>query len=143
MRHFVFRWIITTVAVMVTPVFVSGIRYDTIPSLIGAALLLGILNAFVRPVLLILNAPLILLTLGFFILIINALMLRVVPSMVIGFHVENFRSAFWGSLLISLISWILSAFFKGSDGRVHVLTHHAQIKRVEGRVIDPMENNRK
>jgi putative membrane protein len=143
MRHFVFRWIITTVAVMVTPVFVSGIRYDTIPSLIGAALLLGILNAFVRPVLLILSAPLILLTLGFFILIINALMLRVVPSMVIGFHVENFRSAFWGSLLISLISWILSAFFKGSDGRVHVLTHHAQIKRVEGRVIDPMENNRK
>jgi len=143
MRHFVFRWIITTVAVMVTPVFVSGIRYDTIPSLIGAALLLGILNAFVRPVLLILSAPLILLTLGFFILIINALMLRVVPSMVIGFHVENFRSAFWGSLLISLISWILSAFFKGSDGRVHVLTHHAQIKRVEGRVIDPTENNRK
>jgi putative membrane protein len=143
MRHFVFRWIITTVAVMVTPVFVSGIRYDTIPSLIGAALLLGILNAFVRPVLLILSAPLILLTLGFFILIINALMLRVVPSMVIGFHVENFRSAFWGSLLISLISWILSAFFKGSDGRVHVLTHHAQIKRVEGRVIDPMENNPK
>ncbi|MDP9003542.1 MAG: phage holin family protein [Verrucomicrobiota bacterium] len=143
MRHFVFRWIITTVAVMVTPVFVSGIRYDTIPSLIGAALLLGILNAFVRPVLLILSAPLILLTLGFFILIINALMLRVVPSMVIGFHVENFRSAFWGSLLISLISWILSAFFKGSDGRVHVLTHHAQIKRVEGRVIDPMEKNRK
>jgi len=143
MRHFVFRWIITTVAVMVTPVFVSGIRYDTIPSLIGAALLLGILNAVVRPVLLILSAPLILLTLGFFILIINALMLRVVPSMVIGFHVENFRSAFWGSLLISLISWILSAFFKGSDGRVHVLTHHAQIKRVEGRVIDPTENNRK
>jgi putative membrane protein len=143
MRHFVFRWIITTVAVMVTPVFVSGIRYDTIPSLIGAALLLGILNAFVRPVLLILSAPLILLTLGFFILIINALMLRVVPSMVIGFHVENFRSAFWGSLLISLISWILSAFFKGSDGRVHVLTHHAQIKRVEGRVIDPMENKPK
>jgi putative membrane protein len=143
MRHFVFRWIITTVAVMVTPVFVSGIRYDTIASLIGAALLLGILNAFVRPVLLILSAPLILLTLGFFILIINALMLRVVPSMVIGFHVENFRSAFWGSLLISLISWILSAFFKGSDGRVHVLTHHAQIKRVEGRVIDPMENNPK
>ncbi|MEY2561927.1 MAG: putative rane protein [Verrucomicrobiota bacterium] len=143
MRHFVFRWIITTVAVMVTPVFVSGIRYDTTASLIGAALLLGILNAFVRPVLLILSAPLILLTLGFFILIINALMLKVVPSMVIGFHVENFRSAFWGSLLISLISWILSAFFKGSDGRVHVLTHHAQIKRVEGRVIDPMENKPK
>jgi putative membrane protein len=143
MRHFVFRWIITTVAVMVVPVFISGIRYDTWPSLIGAALLLGILNAFVRPVLLILSAPLILLTLGFFILIINALMLRLVPSIVIGFHVDSFGSAFWGALLISIISWILSAFFRGSDGRVHVLTHHARIKRVEGRVIDPLEDRRK
>jgi putative membrane protein len=142
MRHFVFRWIITTVAVMIVPVFISGIRYDTWPSLIGAALLLGILNAFVRPVLLILSAPLILLTLGFFILIINALMLRLVPSMVIGFHVDSFGSAFWGALLISIISWILSAFFRGSDGRVHVLTHHTQIKRVEGRVIDPREDGR-
>ena len=143
MRHFVFRWMITTVAVMVAPAFVSGIRYDTLGALIGAALLLGILNAFVRPVLLILSAPLILVTLGFFILVINALMLRFVPSVVMGFHVESFGSAFWGALLISIISWILSAFFRGSDGRVHVLTHHTQIKRVEGRVIDPMEDNRK
>jgi putative membrane protein len=143
MRHFVFRWMITTVAVMVAPAFVSGIRYDTTGALIGAALLLGILNAFVRPVLLILSAPLILVTLGFFILVINAFMLRFVPSVVIGFHVESFGSAFWGALLISIISWILSAFFRGSDGRVHVLTHHTQIKRVEGRVIDPMEDNRK
>jgi putative membrane protein len=143
MRHFVFRWMITTVAVMVAPAFVSGIRYDTMGALIGAALLLGILNAFVRPVLLILSAPLILVTLGLFILVINALMLRLVPSMVIGFHVDSFGSAFWGALLISVISWILSAFFRGSDGRVHVLTHHTQIKRVEGRVIDPMEDRRK
>lgn len=143
MRHFVFRWLITTVAVMIAPAFINGIRWDTAGALIGAALLLGILNAFVRPVLLILSAPLILVTLGFFILVINALMLRFVPSVVIGFHVESFGSAFWGALLISIISWILSAFFRGSDGRVHVLTHHTQIKRVEGRVIDPMENNRK
>jgi len=143
MRHFVFRWMITTVAVMVAPAFVSGIRYDTVGALIGAALLLGILNAFVRPVLLILSAPLILVTLGFFILIINALMLRLVPSLVIGFHVDSFGSAFWGALLISVISWILSVFFRGNDGRVHVLTHHNQIKRVEGRAIDPMEDRRK
>lgn len=143
MRHFVFRWMITTVAVMVAPVFISGIRYDTVGALIGAALLLGILNAFVRPVLLILSAPLILVTLGFFILVINALMLRLVPGMVIGFHVDSFGSAFWGALLISIISWILSAFFRGSDGRVHVLTHHTQIKRVEGRVIEPTEDRRK
>jgi putative membrane protein len=136
MRHFVFRWMITTVAVMITPVFISGVRYDTAGALFGAALLLGILNAFVRPVLLILSAPLILVTLGLFILVINALMLFWVPGLVPGFHVDGFGSAFWGAILISLISWILIAFFRGSDGRVHVLTHHAQIRRVEGRVIE-------
>ena len=60
MRHFVFRWLATTVAVMVAASIIHGIRYDSAGSLIGAALLLGILNAFVRPVLLILSAPLIL-----------------------------------------------------------------------------------
>lgn len=136
MRHFVFRWIATTVAVMVAASIIHGIRYDTITSLIGAALLLGILNAFVRPILLILSAPLILLTLGFFILIINALMLRFVPGIVSGFQVDSFGSAFWGAIVVSIVSWILSAFFRGSDGRVHVLTHHTQIKQVQGRVVD-------
>jgi|SRR5450432_303549 putative membrane protein len=142
MRHFVLRWMITTVAVMVTPVFIRGIRYETVGALLGAALLLGILNAFVRPVLLILSAPLILVTLGFFILIINALMLYWVPSMVIGFHVDGFGSAFWGAILIGIVSWILSAFFRGSDGRMHILTHHIQVQRVEGRVIKPTEDGR-
>ena len=139
MRHFVFRWATTTVAVMVASSILHGIRYDTVPALIGAALLLGILNAFVRPVLLLLSAPLILLTLGFFILIVNGLMLLLVPSIVIGFHVDSFGSAFWGAIIISMVSWLLSAFFRGSDGRVHVLTHHTQIRRVRGRVIEPGE----
>jgi putative membrane protein len=137
MRHFVIRWLVTTVAVMAASSIIHGIRYDNMASLIGAALLLGILNAFLRPVVLILSVPLILLTLGLFILVVNALMLYLVPEIVTGFHVESFGSAFWGAIIISVVSWILSAFFKGSDGRVHVLTHHAQIKRVEGRVIEP------
>ena len=136
MKHFVFRWIITTVAVMVAASFLNGIHYDSTGSLIGAALLLGILNAFVRPVLLILTAPLILVTLGFFILVVNGLMLLWVPSLVHGFHVDGFGSAFWGAILIGLISWLLSAFFRGSDGHVHVLTHHTQMRRVQGRVIE-------
>lgn len=139
MRHFVFRWAFTTIAVMVASSLLHGIRYDSVASLIAAALLLGIFNAFIRPVLLILSAPLILLTLGFFILVVNGLLLLLVPSVVSGFHVDSFGSAFWGAIIIGLISWLLSAFFRGSDGRVHVLTHHARIKRVEGRVIDPTE----
>jgi putative membrane protein len=136
MRHFVFRWAITTVAVMVASSMIGGIRYDSAAALIGASLLLGILNAFVRPILLILSAPLILLTLGFFILVVNGLMLLIVPHVIWGFYVDSFWSAFWGAIVISVVSWILSAFFRGSDGRVHVLTHHTQIKRVPGRVIE-------
>jgi len=139
MRHFVFRWAVTTVAVMVASSIIHGIRYDTVASLIGAALLLGILNAFLRPILLILSAPLILLTLGLFILVVNGLLLLIVPNIVIGFHVDTFASAFWGAIVISIISWMLSAFFRGSDGHVHVLTHHAQIRRVRGRVIERHE----
>lgn len=135
MRHFIFRWAITTVAVMIAASIIHGIRYDSAGSLIGAALLLGILNAFLRPVLLLLTAPLIILTLGIFIFVVNALMLLLVNHFVRGFHVESFGSAFWGAILISIVSWILSSFFRGSDGRVHPLTHHPKIRRVEGRVV--------
>ena len=128
---------------MVASGFIPGIRYDSFGALIGAALLLGIFNAFLRPILLILSAPLILLTLGLFILVVNGLMLLWVPTFVPGFHVDRFSSAFWGAILIGIISWVLSAFFRGSDGRVHVLTHHAQIKQVQGRVVDPNEGKLK
>lgn len=137
MRHFLVRWLVTTIAVMVASSVIHGIRYDNAQSLIGAALLLGILNAFLRPILLILSVPLILLTLGFFILVINGLMLLFVPGIVNGFHVDTFGSAFWGAIVISIVSWILSGFFRGSDGRVHVLTHHSRIKTGSGRVIEP------
>ncbi len=123
MRHFVFRWIVTTVAVFVAAPVV-GINYGgRIDCLLGASLLLGIVNAFIRPVLLLL-------------LIINALMLKFVGEIVQCFEVPGFWRAFFGAIIISIVSWLLSAFFRGSDGRVHVLTHHSQIKRVRGRVIE-------
>jgi putative membrane protein len=135
-KRFIFRWAATTIAVMVASSVIRGIHYDTVAALIGASLLLGILNAFVRPFLLILSAPVILLTLGFFILVLNGLLLLLVPSVVVGFYVDSFWSAFWGAIVISIVSWLLSAFFRGSDGRVHVLTHHTEIRNVRGRVLD-------
>lgn len=126
-------------AVLVASWMFHDIRYDSLAALVGAALLLGILNAFLRPILLILSAPLILFTLGFFILIVNGLMLLFVPYIVGGFHVDSFGAAFWGAMVVSIVSWLLSAFFRGSDGQVHVLTHHTQLKRVEGRVVEPGE----
>jgi putative membrane protein len=139
MKHFVFRWAVTAFAVFVAAPIV-GITYNgSLACLLGASLLLGIVNAFVRPILLILSAPLILLTLGFFIFVVNALMLLVVGEIVTCFHVPGFWNAFFGALIVSFVSWLLSAFFRGSDGRVHVLTHHTQIKSVPGRVIEPGE----
>src|SRR5712671_260323 len=141
MRQFVIRWGVTTIAVLVASSVIHGIRYDSVASLIGASLLLGILNAFVRPFLLILSAPVILLTLGFFILVLNGLLLLLVPSVVAGFHVDSFWSAFWGAIVISFVSWVLSAFFRGSDARVHVLTHHTETRRVRGRVLEDEERH--
>jgi putative membrane protein len=138
MRHIVFRWLITAFAVFVAAPIV-GMEYSSIGCLLGAALLLGIINAFVRPILLLLSFPLILITLGLFIFIINALMLKFVSEIVPCFKVHGFWSAVFGAIIISFVSWLLSAFFRGSDGRVHVLTHHAQIKQVRGRVIETGE----
>jgi putative membrane protein len=139
MRHFVFRWFVTAFAVFVAAPVV-GLDYgSSLGCLLGASLLLGIINAFIRPILLLLSFPLILVTLGLFILIINALMLKFVSEIVPCFKVPGFWSAVFGALIISIVSWLLSAFFRGSDGRVHVLTHHAQIKQVRGRVIEPDE----
>ena len=134
-----FRWAITAFAVFVAAP-IAGIDYgQSLSCLLGAALLLGIVNAFIRPILLILSAPLILLTLGLFIFVVNALMLLFVGEIVPCFRIPGFWSAVFGAIIISIVSWLLSAFFKGSDGRVHVLTHHAQIKTVQGRVIEPDE----
>lgn len=133
----------TTFAVFVAAPIV-GINYgDHLGCLLGASLLLGIVNAFIRPILLLLSLPLILVTLGVFILIINALMLKVVGAIVPCFEVPGFWSAFFGAIIISIVSWLLSAFFRGSDGRVHVLTHHTQVRRVQGRVIEPDEGGRR
>ena len=142
MRHFVFRWIVTTVAVFVAAPVV-GINYGgRIDCLLGASLLLGIVNAFVRPILLFLSIPFILVTLGLFILIINALLLKFVSEIVPCFEVPSFWRAFFGAIIISIVSWLLSAFFRGSDGHVHVLTHHTQIRRVQGRVVGENERDR-
>lgn len=105
MTSFLQRWIVTTLAVLVAANVVPGIEYDTVAGLLVASLLLGLLNAFVRPVMLLLSLPLIIYTFGLFILLINALLLYAVGHVVRTFHVETFGAAFWGSLVISLVSF--------------------------------------
>jgi len=107
---FLIRLLINMVTIMIISyVFPSLIRVDSWVSALGAAFLLGIVNALIRPIFILLTLPLTLVTLGLFLLVVNALMLWLVAGLVGGFHViSGFWGAFFGSILISLISWILS-----------------------------------
>ncbi len=95
---------------MFTAYLIEGITVSGFFSAFFAAAFLGILNAFFRPVLLILTLPLTILTLGLFTFIINAVLLMMVSGVIPGFEVKGFWSAVFGSLLISVISWLLNSF---------------------------------
>ncbi len=117
--QFLQRWVVTTLAVLVAANVVKGLGYDHVGSLLVASLLLGFLNAFVRPLLVLLSLPLLVSTLGLFFLVINALLLWMVGSLVKGFHVTGFWPAFWGALVISITS-VISNIFLGRGPRVQV-----------------------
>ena len=113
MRHLLLRWIINAIALAVAATFVSGIHVDggwLVLALV--ALIFGLVNALIRPVVALLTCPLIILTLGLFTLVINAAMLLLASWIAgllrIGFAVDGFWPAFWGGLVISIVSIILS-----------------------------------
>jgi putative membrane protein len=105
-KAFLQRWFVTTLGVLVAAGVVDGIHADGAVPLLTASLLLGVLNAFLRPILLIAALPLLVLTLGLFTFVINALLLYLVGTLVkgSGFYVADFWSAFKGAILISIIS---------------------------------------
>lgn len=109
LKKFLYSWLINTFAVLVTAQLVHGIRYDSITALLVATLVLGVLNAFLRPALMLLSLPFLIVTLGLFTMVINALLLYWVGNLVWGFHVDSFWAAFWGALLIGIISLFLHA----------------------------------
>ena len=136
MKPFLIRWLITAMAVLAATWLIPGISYDSVEALIGASLLLGIINAFVRPILLLLSLPFIVVTMGLFIFVVNALLLMLVSAIIPPFHVEGFWPAFFGAIVIGVVNWVLSSFFRASDGRVHWISHHESIKQANARVID-------
>ena len=91
---------------------VHGIAYDNVTSLLEAALLLGLFNAVLRPILVILTLPITILTLGFFLLVLNAGMLELTAAFLHGFHVNGFWAALWGSLIVSVAGWIGSVLIE-------------------------------
>ena len=106
---FIVRLIINMVAVLIISyLFPKIIRVDGFLAALVAAFLLGIVNAIIKPILVFLTFPITILTLGLFLLVINGLMLWLVSALVKGFYVNGFWGAVFGSILISLVSWILS-----------------------------------
>jgi putative membrane protein len=102
-------WLINAAALFALPYLMDSVRVDTVGAALIAALVLGLVNTLVRPVLVLLTLPVTLVTLGLFIFIINGLMFWMVANWVQGFHVAGFWSAVGGALLYSIISWALSS----------------------------------
>jgi len=108
---FIARWLINMAAILLIAYLLPAVIWvDGVWAAFIAALLLGIVNAILRPILVLLTLPLTLLTFGLFLLAINGLMLWLVAALVEGFHVNGFWGAVFGSILISLVSWVLSRF---------------------------------
>jgi putative membrane protein len=116
---FLVRLLVNAAALWVATMIVPGVSNSGGPlPLLAVALVFGVVNATIRPVLKILTFPIIILTLGIFALIINGLMLMLTSALssalALGFHVEGFWAAFWGALVVSLVSTILSLFIRDS-----------------------------
>ena len=120
--RFLQSWVINTFAVLIAAIILRGhIRYGDPTDLFIAALLLGILNAFVRPILMLLALPLLIFTLGLFTLVINALLLYFVGWLMGDhFRVDSFRFAFLGAIIISLVSMSLNALTGMGNTRVAI-----------------------
>ncbi len=121
MRGFLLRFVIVAIGLWIASKLVHGIEIKDAWSLVWAALLLGIVNAIVRPVIILLTLPLTILTLGLFLLVINAGMLALVAWMLAGMTVAGFWSAVFGSIIVSITGWIAAGFIS-DHGKVEVIT---------------------
>jgi putative membrane protein len=121
MSGLLFRWSILTLSIVAAAYLIQGIQVSSFFAALFAAALLGILNALFRPILLLLTLPINILSLGLFTFVINALLLLMVSGVIGGFSVTGFWPALLGSVIISLVSWALTALVS-DKGKVEVIT---------------------
>ncbi len=120
MIGFVLRALITAIGLWVATRWVSGIRIDDAATLILAGVLLGVVNAVVRPIAVVLTFPITIVTLGFFLLVVNTAMVALVAAILPGFHIwGGFWSAFLTALIVGITSW-LGSWLIGSKGKIDV-----------------------
>jgi len=120
MAGFLIRMLVTALGLWVASRMVPGIEISGFGTLLGSALLLGFVNAVVRPLLILLTLPITILTLGIFLLVINGAMLGLVASLFNNFIIDGLFSAILGSVIVSLVSWFAS-WFIGPKGRFDVM----------------------
>jgi putative membrane protein len=120
MTGFLLRVAIVALGLWLATLILPGLQFASAGYLLGAALLLGIVNAIVRPIAVILTLPLTLLTLGLFLLVVNAAMLGLVALLLDGFRISGFWTALGGSLIVSITGW-LAAGLIGNNGKVEVM----------------------
>lgn len=118
---FLLRVVVNALAIFLAAAVVPGLEIRGALSALGAGLALGLINAVVRPVLLVLTLPLTLATLGLFLFILNGLCLWLTSLLVKGFEVHGFWAAVFGALIVSVVSWLLTAFVS-DRGRIVVIT---------------------
>lgn len=120
MKGFLLRVVLNTLAIAIAPSFIPGVEVDGIVPAAAGGLLLAIINAVVRPVLVILTLPITIFTLGLFILVVNGLCFWFVAYVIDGFRVTGFWPAVFGSLVVSVVSWIAGAL--AGETKVTVIT---------------------
>ena len=128
MGGIIFRWLTLTAAIIAAAYLLDGIRIGSFFSAFFAAALLGILNAILRPIALVLTLPINVLTLGLFTFVINALMLKMASGVIPGFDVHGFWTAIFGALLISIISWLLNSFISDKGSVTYINVRHGRDK---------------
>jgi putative membrane protein len=118
LRRLLFTWICNIAAIFVASVFISGIDYaDDFWILVAAGLVFGLVNTLLKPIVKLLALPVIIFTLGIALFFINLLMLYVTSWIVPNFSIDNFSSAFWGTVIIWIVNWALHALFDFEDRR--------------------------
>ena len=120
MRGFLIRLFVSVIGLWVASAIIPGLVIEGAETLILAAFLLGLVNAFVRPLFILLTLPITVLTLGTFLLVVNAAMLGMVAGLLDAFTISGFFAAFFGSLVISVVSWYASLFI-GSAGNIEYI----------------------
>ena len=125
MKGLLIRWVINALALVTISQVIEGIVVDNLLAAFVAAAVLGVINAVLRPILLLLTLPITILTLGLFALLINGLMLYIAGAVVKGFSVSGFWSSVFGALFLSLISWIANAFIN-DRGRIEYIDVRAR-----------------